>query len=161
MNHSEPQPIAIGCHRFQRGFTLVELLVTVAIVAILAAVAYPSYQEQVAKARRAEMQGELVRLAQFMERLYSETGCYNPGADNNCALGTAAAPTIGTGNSHYTVAFTDGQPTATTFRIRATPIATGPQKSDGIMEIDNQGQRFWDKNDNGNVTDAGENSWTR
>jgi type IV pilus assembly protein PilE len=142
------------------GFTLVELLVTVSIVAILAVIAVPTYQEQVAGARRANMQGDLMRLAQFMERLYSETGCYNPGADNDCSAGDAANPTIGTNSAYYGVGFPEAL-TADTFTIRATPNANGPQDGNGILEINHLGERFWDENNDGDVDDAGEDDWNR
>lgn len=146
------------------GFSLLEMLVTVGIVAVLAAVAYPSYQGQVAKARRAEMQGELVRLAQYMERIYTEYGCYNPGALASGALscsGADTAPSISTGSQYYQVAFPSGQPTDSTHRLRATPNSSGPQNGDGIMEINHLGQKFWDKNNDGDFADAGEDRWTQ
>ncbi len=145
----------------RRGMTLVELLVVVAIVGILAAVAYPIYQEQVRSGRRAVAQSELMRIAQFMERLYTETGCYNPGTDNDCSTtGDAAAPSIATNAAHYSVSFPgSGNPTADAFTLRATP--TGAQAGDGFLEINALGQRFWDKNDDGDVDGAGEDSWDR
>ena len=62
--------------RAAAGFTLVEMMIVVAMVAILASVAYPSYLGQVAKGRRADGKQALVELAQKMERFYSERGTY-------------------------------------------------------------------------------------
>ena len=59
------------------GFTLIELMVVVAIVAILAAIAYPSYRSQIEKTRRADAKAVLMQAAQYMERLYTENGCYD------------------------------------------------------------------------------------
>ena len=53
------------------GFTLIELMIAVAIVAVLAAVALPSYTSYIAKARRAEARTHLVEAAQFMQRFYA------------------------------------------------------------------------------------------
>lgn len=55
-----------------KGFSLMELMIAVAIVAILGAIAYPSYQDSVRKSRRADAKGALSELAQWMERGYSQ-----------------------------------------------------------------------------------------
>ena len=62
--------------RSSQGFTLIELMITVAIIGIIASIAYPSYQEQVRKTRRANAQSDLVELASFMERYYTENFTY-------------------------------------------------------------------------------------
>src|SRR5262245_35286092 len=58
------------------GFTLVELLTVVAVVAILVTVAYPSYQDYVRKGKRAEGRAALLRTAQVLERWYSDKSTY-------------------------------------------------------------------------------------
>ena len=50
------------------GFTLIELMIVVAVVAILVAIAYPSYQEQIRKSRRAQAKADLVEYAGLAER---------------------------------------------------------------------------------------------
>ena len=55
-----------------RGFTLVELMIVVAIIAIIAAVGFPSYQDSVRKSKRAEAKSRLLQLAQLQERKYSQ-----------------------------------------------------------------------------------------
>lgn len=154
------QPYSRPAAPWGAGFTLIEVLVVAALIAILAAVAVPSYQSQVAQARRSTMQAELVRLAQSMERIYSETGCYNPGSDNDCnTAADASNPPIATKLEHYSVDFPVAVD-AERFRIRATPTV-GPQATDGFLEINHLGQQFWDKNDDGDVDDAGESDWNR
>lgn len=59
------------------GFTLIELMITVAIVGILAAVALPSYNSYVARARRADARTQLVQLSQFMQRFYVANDRYD------------------------------------------------------------------------------------
>ncbi len=61
----------------QRGFTLIELMIVVAIVAILAAIVYPSYQAQVIQTRRSTASACLLELAQFMERYYTTKMTYS------------------------------------------------------------------------------------
>lgn len=73
----------------QLGVTLIELLVVVALIAILAGIAYPSYQEHVARANRAEAKGILLETAQFLERTYTTNNCYHR-SDNSCATARSA-----------------------------------------------------------------------
>lgn len=60
----------------QRGFTLIELMIVVAIVGILSAIAYPSYVEYVRKGHRAEARTGLLQAAQWLERAATATGSY-------------------------------------------------------------------------------------
>ena len=70
------------------GFTLTELMITVAIVGILASIAYPSYQDSVRKSRRGDAKAALMENAGFMERYYSTNFRYTATA------GTAGCPAL-------------------------------------------------------------------
>ncbi len=61
----------------QRGFTLIEVMVVAAIVAVLAAVAIPSYTSYVARGKRADARGQLLQAAQFMQRFYAANDRYD------------------------------------------------------------------------------------
>lgn len=137
----------------QRGFSLLELMITVAVVGILASIAYPAYQGQVRGTRRADAQAELLRMANFLERFYTENGRY----DQDMALNPVALPPPSRANVNYTFAL-NPLPTATTYTIRATP--NGPQTVDGYLELLESGARRWDKNNN-NAIDPGENDWKK
>lgn len=60
----------------KRGFTLIELMIAVAIIAILGAVVYPSYQSAVIKTKRAEGRAALMQVMQHQERYYSQNNTY-------------------------------------------------------------------------------------
>jgi type IV pilus assembly protein PilE len=95
------------------GFTLIELMITVAIVAILASVALPSYQNYIARGRRDTAKACLLERAQYMERHYTTNMAYTGGAS------APATPCVTELAAHYTFDF-NGAPTATTFTARAT-----------------------------------------
>src|SRR5690554_2337838 len=81
--------------RRSSGFTLIELMIVVAIVGILAAIAYPSYQRYVQDSRRSDARANLLQLAQFMERYYTANGRYVDGNGNAPALPFTEAPRDG------------------------------------------------------------------
>jgi type IV pilus assembly protein PilE len=88
------------------GFTLIELMVTVAVVGILAAVALPSYQASVLKGRRAEGRAALLELLQSQERYATQNNCYLAFSTTTAGMSTATArPTVCGGGTPTTVPF--------------------------------------------------------
>jgi type IV pilus assembly protein PilE len=73
----------------ERGFTLLEMMITVAVIGILAAVAYPSYREYVAKGRRAQATADLLAGHQWMERFYTENLRYDQNSGGTATNGDA------------------------------------------------------------------------
>ena len=143
----------------QNGFTLIELLIAIAIVGILAGIAIPAYQDSMVKSRRADAKAALLELSVFMERLYTATGCYNPGADKNCTPPNtdaaipdltpylrsgetvAVTPKSGKANYNLTVDVTTPVPlkdgVSSSFTLTATPI-TADSKC-GVLTLNNAG----------------------
>jgi type IV pilus assembly protein PilE len=95
------------------GFTLIELLITVAIIGILAAVAYPSYTEFVSRSNRTEAQRELLRLANLQEQVFVDNRAYT---QDMTGLGMTADPYV-TETGHYSI---DAIVNGTTFVLTAT-----------------------------------------
>ncbi len=82
-----------------KGFTLIELMITVAIISILAAIAVPAYNAQVQKTRRSDGIALMLQIAQQQERYYSKNFLY---ADSVTDLGYSATPTS-SAKGHYEV----------------------------------------------------------
>lgn len=126
----------------QNGFTLIELMIVVAIVGILAAVAYPAYQGYVETTRRGQAQADLLELVQFMERRYANGFDYQA-TDNS---GNAVAPTL-----PFDTSPRSGDPVAyditlsavakESFTLQAAPRSLQAGDVCGTMTIDEQGNR--------------------
>ena len=125
------------------GFTLIELMVVVAIVGILAAIAYPSYTEQVARSRRTDAQGMLLHTAQWLERQYTVSNAYNKkGDDNNTAIDTAALQPrlLNTKSAEaYTLSF--DTITADTFKLQMVPKNMMSGDKCGTYTLTNTGKK--------------------
>lgn len=119
----------------QRGFTLIELMITVAVVAILAAVAMPSYTEYIMRSHRSNARTTLVGAAQWMERVATATGTYP-------ATASITSGVLQVEGNRYTVtAAVSG--TGATFTFTAAPLPGTPQANDrcGSLIIDQAGRK--------------------
>lgn len=117
----------------QKGFTLIELMITVAIVGILAAIAYPSYQEYVLRGNRAEGMAMLSDAAARQERYFSQNNTY---ADTVEDLG------MDEDSSHDLYRLSIADATTTTYSLTATAI--GIQAGDskcGNLGLDQAGEK--------------------
>lgn len=112
-----------------RGFTLIELMIAIAIVGILAAIAYPSYADHVRKGRRASAQAHLMDVAQREQQYLLDQRSY---AATVAALGMSTPSDVST---FYTITITAPAGTPPTFTATATPIAGSAQATDGAISI--------------------------
>jgi type IV pilus assembly protein PilE len=120
----------------QRGFTLIELIITVALVGILSAIAYPSYQSAMVKNRRAAAQAYLSDVAQRQQQYLMDSRAYT---DDYTLLKVAQPPDV---TRYYTLTITAAASTPPTFTATAAPISTGPQASDGTLSITSNGTKL-------------------
>jgi type IV pilus assembly protein PilE len=128
------------------GFTLIELMLVLAIIGIIATIAYPQYQESVKKSRRTDAKGVLVGFAGAMERYFTVANHYTGAAGTATSQADTGAPRVYATQSpidgtekYYDLTIADA--TATTFTLYATP--TGKQATDkcGILTLKNTGER--------------------
>lgn len=134
---------SLSQRRRRRGFTLIELMIAVALVAILAAVALPSYTEYIKRSSRGAAQSELVELAAVQEKIFLNSNAYASSvttAYSGSSTGGLGATTGLSRDSRYSFGTTvDGA----SFTLTATPVSGSTQAGDGNLSIDAQGQRTW------------------
>lgn len=104
----------LPARRTRRGFTLVEVMIALVVVVLLSAVAFPTYQQQVAKGRRTDAKQSLVELSQKMERFYTERGTYV-----GATLGTTGLYPLVTSGGYYDLSIT--AQTVDGFTVKASP----------------------------------------
>lgn len=128
----------------RRGFTLVELVVAVALLGVILSIAVPQFLEYVRAAKRADTTGVLTEAAQFMERNFSNTGRYDKdAAGNDIALpaGLTVAPrSASAGEAYYNISFV-GTPTDSAFTLQAVPVNSMSGDACGTFTLTNTGLR--------------------
>ncbi len=134
--------------RHMRGITLIELMIVVVVIGILAAVAYPNYQEFTARAKRNEARAALLRLATNQERFYLNNNTFT---QDLTQIGFATTPTWVTETGYYSVQVT--QADATNFSATATYLHGGGEATKCLtFTIDGRG---------GKASGPDTNCWTR
>lgn len=119
-----------------RGFTLIELMIAVAIVGIIAAIAYPSYTASIIKGRRSSAEATLMDVAQREQQYLVDNRSYASTASTlNVSIPSAVS-------AYYTVAITtNAAGTPPSFTASATPLAGTSQVNDYTLVIDNTGAK--------------------
>jgi type IV pilus assembly protein PilE len=121
--------------RVQHGFTLIELMITIVIVGVLTAIAYPSYTEYVQRSRRAEAAGSMLENAQFMERIFTQNQTYVLPSGVTLPIASTPRDTL---PIRYDITLVS---TATTYTLTATAAASYPDDRCGALSVDQLGNK--------------------
>jgi len=124
----------------QKGVTLLELMIVIAIIGILAAIALPSYRDYVQRSRRADCEGALIGLSGAMERFFTTNNTYAGAAAGGAGTG---APTIfptqcPTDGGTATYNLTISSAGTTTYTLQAAPINAQADDACGTLTLTNQ-----------------------
>ena len=129
---------------FESGFTLIELMIAVAILAIVIAIAVPAYTNYVTRTNRTDGHQLLSETAQALERCFTRFGSYTA---TNCAIGQSGGFPIDSENGWYSLEWTDQEIDATSFTLTAKPQgaqATRDQGKCDALTLSHRGERGQD-----------------
>lgn len=122
--------------RKQGGFTLIELMITVAVIGILAAVSYPMYQNAMVKNRRSAAQAFLADVAQRQQQFLMDNRSY-AGTVSDLRVSEPADV-----SRYYDLSITAAASTPPSFTATATPKSAGSQVGDGALSITHNGTKL-------------------
>jgi type IV pilus assembly protein PilE len=126
-----------------RGLTFLELIIAIAIVAILVSVAMPAYREQMRRSSRTAAQSQLLEMAATQEKIFLNSNAYTNkivAPYDGTASGGLGVSTGKTADGRYALAVSIS---GGTFTLRATPVAGSSQAGDGVLTIDSSGDKTW------------------
>ncbi len=141
-------------HRLRQvGFTIIELMIVVAIIGLLAGIAVPSYRDYVNKSKRAEAKAALTAAAARLERYYSLNNCYPSAACGAPTSADSAAALLNAGiagfsgenstKAYYNISVTVA---AQTFTVTAVPKSPHVDATCGNLTLSNTGRKWTQKN---------------
>lgn len=123
------------------GFTLIEMMVTLVIIGIVTAIAYPSYRDNVRRGNRADARAMLMEDAQFMERFFNENNAYNLSVGGSSPTLPRTVSPAGATGSRVNYNITLSAVTASSFTLQAAPVNAMATDNCKTLTLTNLGQK--------------------